>query len=372
MRVPFVDLARCHERIRGDVNAAMEPVIAQSGFVGGPSLDKFEKAFASYCGVSLGVGTSSGTSALRLALAACGVAQGDEVITTPNTFIATAEAISQVGARPVFVDVEAVTGNIDVRLLRERMTARTRAVIPVHLYGCPCDMAGVMEAVAGAGVTVIEDACQAHGAEYRVGDRWARAGSLGKAGCFSFYPTKNLGAFGEGGAVVTNDPGVARKVEMLRDHGQSDKHVHAVEGSNERLDSLQAAVLNVKLGHLDEWNRERRALAAKYDRLLAGVPVSACRPGPESRHVYHLYVIKSEKRDALQEFLKTKGVGTAIHYPTPIHLQPAYEHLGHRTGDFPVAERWAREILSLPMFVGLRDEELEYVISTVAEFFRSR
>jgi dTDP-4-amino-4,6-dideoxygalactose transaminase len=252
------------------------------------------------------------------------------------------------------------------------MTARTRAVIPVHLYGCPCDISGVLGAVEGTGVTIVEDACQAHGAEYSVGDGWARAGSRGKAGCFSFYPTKNLGAFGEGGVVVTNDPDLARKVSMLRDHGQSAKHVHAVEGSNERLDSLQAAVLSVKLRHLDAWNAERRALAAKYDGLLAGLPISTCPPGPESRHVYHLYVIKSEKRDALQEFLTSKGVATAVHYPTPIHLQPAYRHLGYRRGDFPVAERWSGEILSLPMFVGLRDEEVEYVASAVAEFFRNR
>jgi len=372
MRVPFVDLARCHDRIRADIRAAMDPVIAQSSFVGGPCLTEFEASFASYCGVRLGVGTSSGTSALRLALVACGVGHGDEVITTPNTFIATAEAISQVGARPVFVDVERETGNIDVGLIRDRITAKTRAVIPVHLYGCPCDIAGVTGAVAEDHIAVIEDACQAHGAEYRVAGRWTRAGSQGRAGCFSFYPTKNLGAFGEGGIVVTDDPGVAHRISMLRDHGQSDKHVHAVEGSNERLDSLQAAVLRVKLEHLDDWNNQRRALAEKYDKLLAGAPVSTCPPGPECRHVYHLYAIRTEKRDALQEFLKSKGVGTAIHYPTPIHLQPAYKHLGYRPGDFPVAESWAREILSLPMFVGLRDEEIEYVAAAVVEFFQSR
>jgi len=372
MRVPFVDLARCHQGIRAELQAAMEAVIATSGFVGGPVLDQFEKAFASYCETSLCAGTSSGTSALRLSLQACGVGKGDEVVTTPTTFIATAEAISHLGARPVFVDVEAGTGNIDVGLLRARVTEKTRAVVPVHLYGCPCDIDGVMSAVAGTGVAVVEDACQAHGAEYLVRGRWARAGSQGKAGCFSFYPTKNLGAFGEGGAVVTNDPEVARKVTMLRDHGQADKHVHVFEGSNERLDSIQAAVLNVKLERLEDWNRERRALAEKYDRLVAGTPVATCPPGAGSRHVYHLYVIRTEKRDALQEFLRSKGVGTAVHYPTPIHLQPAYKHLGYRRGDFPVAERWAGEILSLPMFVGLTDEEIEYVASAVAEFFRSR
>ncbi len=372
MRVPFIDLRRTNDAVRSGAEQILDRAISESMFVGGSLLDEFESQFAQYCGVGHAVGTSSGTSALRLALQACGVGQGDEVITTPNTFIATAEAISQAGATPVFVEVEGKTGNIDVRLLKKRITPKTKAVIPVHLYGCPCDMAGVMEAVAGKGIAVVEDACQAHGAEYRVGSGWARAGSLGKAGCFSFYPTKNLGAFGEGGMVVTRDAGVAERVRMLRDHGQSEKHVHAVEGSNERLDSIQAAFLNVKLAHLDDWNAERRALAAEYDRLLAGLPVSTCPPGPESRHVYHLYVIKTEKRDALQEFLKSKGVGTAIHYPTPIHFQPAYAHLGYRRGDFPVAERWAGEILSLPMFVGLTDEEVGYVASCVAEFFRAR
>jgi len=372
MRVPFIDLRRTNDPIRSGAEQILDRAISESMFVGGSLLDEFERQFGKYCGAGHAVGTSTGTSALRLALQACGVGQGDEVITVPNTFIATAEAISQAGARPVFVDVEPRTGNIDVSLLRQRITARTKAVIPVHLCGCPCDMAGVMDAAAGKGIGVVEDACQAHGAEYRVGGVWARAGSQGKAGCFSFYPTKNLGAFGEGGTVVTSDAAVAERVRMLRDHGQSDKHVHAVEGSNERLDSIQAAILNVKLAHLDEWNRERRGLAGKYDTLLAGTPVATCPPGPESRHVYHLYVIKTGKRDALQEFLKSRGVGTAIHYPTPIHLQPAYEHLGYRAGDFPVAERWAREILSLPMFVGLRDEEVEYVASAVAEFFRDR
>jgi dTDP-4-amino-4,6-dideoxygalactose transaminase len=370
MQVPFVDLARCHEKIRDEVRAAMDPVITESGFVGGPFLAKFEASFASYCGARLGVGTSSGTSALRLALAACGVGPGDEVITTPSTFIATAEAISEVCARPVFVDVDQATGNMDASLLRERITDRTKAIIPVHLYGCPCDMAGVMEAVGPRAISIIEDACQAHGAEYLFAGEWTRTGSKGRVGCFSFYPTKNLGAFGEGGIIVTSDGAVAEKVAIHRDHGQKLKNVHEVVGSNERLDSLQAAILNVKLAHLDEWNAERRTLAAKYGTILAETPVSTCTPGPGFRHVYHLYVIRTRNRDALQEFLKSKGIGTAVHYPTPIHLQPAYRHLGYRQGDFPVAERRAREILSLPMFVGLRDEEVEYVAGAVVEFFR--
>ena len=368
MHVPFVELGRSAERLDGAIRQAINSVIAESAFVGGRFLSDFEQSFASYCGTKYAVGMSSGTSALRLALLACGVRAGDEVITVPNTFIATVEAISLAGAKPVFVDIEPQTGNIDMSLLRSAITNKTKAVIPVHLYGNPYDMAALREIAAQANVTIIEDACQAHGAEYLVDGKWARAGSKGLAGCFSFYPTKNLGAFGEGGMVVTDSEGVAEKLRMLRDHGQKEKHVHEIEGGNERLHSIQAAVLNVKLEILDEWNEERQELAQSYTRLLSGLPIVIPELARQARHVYHLYVIRSEKRDALKSFLSSKGVDTAIHYPTPVHLQPAYSYLGHKRGDFPLAEKWADSILSLPMFVGLRLDEIEYVAEAIRTF----
>jgi len=347
----------------------LDDVVSSSAFVGGRFVRDFEERFAYYCGSKHAVGVSSGTSALRLALLACGVKAADEVITVPNTYIATVEAISQTGARPVFVDIEAETGNMDMSLVRGAVTDRTKAVIPVHLYGHPCDMTALSQIVTGGKVMVIEDACQAHGAEYMIDGAWFRAGSRSLAGCFSFYPTKNLGALGEGGMVVTESDELALKLRMLRDHGQKDKNVHTIEGSNERLHSIQAAFLSVKLRLLDKWNEERRKLAQVYAGLLEGLPLRVPKPAGHARPVYHVYVIHVEKRDALKDFLSSKGIDTAIHYPTPVHLQPAYSHLGYRRGDFPVAEKWSGDILSLPMFVGLRRDEIEYVAGAIREFF---
>lgn len=329
----------------------------------------FEAAFAGYCGRKHAVGTSSGTSALRLALQACGVAATREVITVPNTFIATAEAISQVGARPVFVDIDPLTGNMDPSLIKEAVNDRTAAIVPVHLYGLPCDMAAIQSIGRKNGVPIVEDACQAHGAEYEVGGKWVKVGAGGAAACMSFYPTKNLGAFGEGGVVVTDSDEVAEVVTMLRDHGQRTKNVHEVEGSNERLHSLQAAFLSMKLELLDAWNGERRRLAHKYSELLSGLPVATPKPRAGSRHVYHLYVVRAERRDELRDFLSSRGVGTGVHYPMPIHLQPAYGYLGHKAGDFPLSEKWAEQALSLPLFVGMREEEVEYVVTCIRQFF---
>ncbi|UCF79696.1 MAG: DegT/DnrJ/EryC1/StrS family aminotransferase [Candidatus Eiseniibacteriota bacterium] len=370
MKVPFVDLSRSFAQIEERAFDAIRAVVSESSFVGGRFLEEFEQRFAEWCGAGFAVGMSSGTSAIRLALASCGVKAGDEVITVPNTFIATVEAISQPGAKPVFVDIEPLTGNMNAELVGEAVTEKTSAVIPVHLYGCPCSIEKLSAAISDRPIVVVEDACQAHGAESLVDGRWVRAGSQGAAGCFSFYPTKNLGAFGEAGAVVTGSEVVAEKLRMLRDHGQRDKNVHEIEGSNERLDSIQAAVLSVKLDSLEQWNGQRRVLARTYGELLAGLPVKTPKPPDDARHVYHLYVLLSEKRDALMKFLSSRGIGTAIHYPSPIHLQPAYSQLAHKEGDFPEAEKWAREVLSLPMFPGLRREEVEHVAGTIREFFQ--
>jgi dTDP-4-amino-4,6-dideoxygalactose transaminase len=371
MQVPFIDLSRSSAGTESPVREAIEAVVAESAFVGGRFLEEFEKRFAGFCGTRFGLGTSSGTSALRLALSACGVRAGDEVITAPNTFIATVEAISQVGAKPVFVDSEPFTGNMDVSLVEQAITEKTKAIIPVHLCGCPCRIDELTSVTLGRQIAVIEDACQAHGAESLVNGQWMRAGSQGIAGCFSFYPTKNLGAFGEGGMVVTDSAEVAESIGMLRDHGQREKHVHEIEGSNERLASIQAAVLNVKLDSLTEWNEERRSLASKYDRLLGGLPIGTPKASEDVRHVYHLYAVRSEKRDVLKTFLEEKNVGTAIHYPRPVHVQPAYRHLGYKENDFPEAEKWAREVLSLPLFPGLRSEEIEYVADMIKMFYQS-
>ncbi|KPJ60045.1 MAG: hypothetical protein AMJ46_08460 [Latescibacteria bacterium DG_63] len=368
MQVPFVELGRSFDRIAGEIRSVIDALLQESCFVGGRFVEEFERRFAESCNTRFAVGTSSGTSALRLALAASGVGAGDEVITAPNTFVATVEAISQVGARPVFVDTEPLTGNMNIALVRKAVTERTKAIVPVHLYGCPCRIAELAEIVSEDQIALIEDACQAHGAESLVNGKWVRVGSQSTAGCFSFYPTKNLGAFGEGGMVVTDSEVVTERLRMLRDHGQRNKNVHEIEGSNERLDSIQAAVLNVKLDSLDKWNKERRALARTYHELLADLPIGSPEPPEDVRHVYHIYAIRCEKRDVLRTFLSEKGIGTAIHYPTPLHLQPAYGRLGHKPGDFPEAEKWSREVLSLPMFPGLRQEEIEYVTAAIREF----
>ena len=370
MHVPFVDLKRTNDSLRDSIKEVLDAAISGSAFVGGRFLSDFEQRFALYCKTRFAVGTSSGTSALRLALQACGVRAGDEIVTVPNTFIATVEAISQAGARSVFVDIDGRTGNMDMSLVKDAISDRTRAILPVHLYGNPCDMPALLGITLGSKIAIIEDACQAHGAEYLMDGEWVKTGSRGTAGCFSFYPTKNLGAFGEGGMFVSDSPEIAERVKILRDHGQREKNVHEIEGSNERLHSIQAAVLNVKLDFLDRWNEERRTLAQKYNELLAGLPISLPEPGRDVRHVYHLYVIRTEKRDALKSFLSSKGVDTAVHYPRPVHLQPAYSHLGYKEGDFPQSERWAKKILSLPIFVGLREEEIEYVADAIKAFFQ--
>jgi len=362
--VPFVDLKAQYRYIREEVHAAIQEVIDNTAFVLGPAVESFERDFAEYLGVEEVVGISNGTVALQLTLLALGIGPGDEVILPAHTFIATAEAVSHVGARPVFVDVRRDTGNLDFSRLREARTKRTRAIIPVHLYGQPADMSSILQFAAEEQILVIEDACQAHGARYR----GRRVGSFGHAACFSFYPGKNLGAYGEGGAVATNDLELASRVRRLRDHGQTERYRHAEVGYNARLEGIQGAVLGVKLRHLDTWNAARRAHAALYDRGLAGSGIQAPITAHGCEPVYHLYVIRSEHRNALRAHLGEQGIQTGLHYPVPIHLQAAYSPLGHREGNFPEAEIWARECLSLPMYAELMPEQLEQVIQGVNSF----
>jgi len=366
MGVPFLDLKQEYQSIKDEVNASVQQVMEDCRFVLGENVNSFEKEFASFCGTDYAMGVANGTDALHLALLACGIGKGDEVITVPNTFIATTEAISQTGAKTVFVDIDSWTYNIDVARIEGAINEKTKAILPVHLYGQPADMDSIMEIARKYNLKVIEDACQAHGAEYK--DK--KAGSIGNASCFSFYPSKNLGAFGDGGMVITNGNEIAQKIKMLRDHGQMKKYEHLVEGYNSRLDEIQAAILRVKLKRLDEQNKLRRKNASIYNGLLEDVDeVVTPFEAEYAKHVYHLYVIRTEKRDELQEYLKSKGVGTGLHYPMPLHLQKAYEYLGYKEGDFPVGEECAKQILSLPMFPELTREEIEKVVSEIKTFF---
>ena len=360
MQVPFLDLKSHHQPHRQEFLDAIAEVIDQSAFAGGPFVAKFEQDFARYCNVQCAVGVGNGTDAIWLVLLALGIGPGDEVITVPMTFMATAEAISFTGARPVFVDIEEKTCTMDPSLLERAITPRTKAIIPVHLYGQTAAMAPILEIARRHHIPVVEDACQAHGAEYQ----GRRAGSLGIAGAFSFYPGKNLGAFGEAGAVTTNDTALADRVKVLREHGQPKKYHHSHIGWNARMDGLQGAVLRIKLRYLDEANARRRAHAATYGQLLAGLrQVTLPSEAPEHRHVYHVYPIRCnhDRRDELIAEMGKRGVGCAIHYPIPVHLQEAYRSLGHSEGSFPVAERLARHVLSLPMFPELTNEQLEKV-----------
>lgn len=364
MDVPFVDLRAQYRAIADEVRPRVEAVMANADFILGQDVTSFEEEFAAYCGVSYGIGLDSGTSALDLSLRACDVGEGDEVITAANTFFATAAAITYVGAKPILADTNPLTYNIDVSHLEDALSERTRAIIPVHLCGQLADMDPIMELAERKGLWVIEDACQAHGARYR----GRRAGSMGHVACFSFYPSKNLGGYGDGGMIVTNDEKIAKRVQMLRDYGQRQKYHHLIVGYNRRLDTLQAAVLRVKLRHLDEWNEARRRHAYLYNRLLEDTSVTPPFNPEYSEHVYYLYVVQSERRDELREWLGSKGIATGIHYPVPIHLQPAYAHLSHSEDDFPVAEAYARRALSLPMFPELTKEQIECVAEAIHQF----
>ena len=364
MKVPFADLRALHAPIKAELAQVFERVLGSNSFVLGPEVQQFEAAFAKYLGVEHCIAVTNGTAALHLALLALGIGPGDEVITVANTFIATAEAISAVGARPVFVDVDPRYYNMDVNAVAKAITPKTRAVIPVHLYGQTADMDPILELAKQHNLAVIEDACQAHGAEYK----GRKAGTMGTMACFSFYPGKNLGALGEGGAVVTNDVKFAQQIRMLRDHGSVKKYEHSFPGYNLRMEGLQGGFLAAKLPYLDEQNEARRGAAETYKRLLANSDIVPPEVMPNAKHIYHLYIVQADDRDALKQYLAEQGIETGLHYPVPLHLQKAYADLGYRAGDFPIAESLARRILSLPMFPTITREQIEYVCSAVREF----
>lgn len=359
--IPFLDLAAQYAGIKDEVNAAIQHVLDTCQFTLGSEVAAFEEEFASYCRTEYGVGVNSGTSALHLALLAADVGPGDEVITVPFTFVATVAAIGYTGARPVFVDIDPRTFNMDAMALEAAITEHTKVIMPVHLHGQTADMDPILEVARRHDLVVIEDAAQAHGAEYK----GRRAGSLGDMGCFSFYPGKNLGAYGEGGMVVTSNPEYTRTIRMLRDWGAERKYHHVLKGYNYRMEGIQGAVLRVKLRHLDAWTEARRAAARRYDRLMAAAGIATPQPLPYNRHVYHVYAIRAPARQAWQEALQAQGIQTGIHYPIPVHLLPAYTDLGYQAGDFPHAERVATEVLSLPMFPELTEAQCETVAGAV-------
>lgn len=390
-RIPFLDLVTPHRELKEELAAVFAHVLDTAGFIGGPMLEDFERNFAKFCDAQHCVGVSSGTDALRFALMAAGVRPGDVVVTVPNTFIATTEAISQCGAAIEFVDVEEDTYNLSAARLREfleekctqdgatgqriskRLGKPVTAVVPVHLYGQIADMDAIMDLAEKHNLKVIEDACQAHGAEYfsKRHNRWFKAGSIGVAAAFSFYPGKNLGACGEAGAVTTNDAEMARQMRMVRDHGQAKKYYHDVEGYNGRLDAIQAGILSVKLRHLAAGNERRRECAARYRELIGSTPAVKLPFEPSwSKAVYHLFVVQVADRERVMKQLADVGIGTAIHYPIPLHLQTAYKHLGYRQGDFPVTESVAPNIMSLPMFPGLGSDQQQRIAAQVVEFAR--
>jgi dTDP-4-amino-4,6-dideoxygalactose transaminase len=389
--IPFLDLITPHIELENELTEVFRKALHTAGFIGGPMVEEFEQAFATFCDVNHSIAVSSGTDALRFALMACGIGPGDVVVTVPHTFIATTEAISQAGATPEFVDIDEKTYNLSAtklqqfiqeqctrddagRLISRRNKQPVKAVVPVHLYGQMADMDPILRLCRQYDLMLIEDACQAHGAKYfsRELNRWMTAGSVGQAAAFSFYPGKNLGACGEAGAATTNDAAIAARIRMIRDHGQVKKYYHDIEGYNGRLDSIQAGLLNVKLNHLEKWNEQRRERATEYNRLLGGNDAILCPYEPSwSQAVYHLYVIRTVSRDRLMSSLKEKGIGTGIHYPIPLHLQKAYKSLNYGFGDFPVTERVASEIVSLPLFPHLTAAQQGKVAEEIATFARN-
>ena len=386
--IPFLDLIAPHVELEQELVGVFRRALRSAGFIGGPMVEEFENAFAAFCNANHSIAVSSGTDALRFAILTCGVQTGDVVVTVPHTFIATTEAISQAGAVPEFVDIDERTYNMSVeklqqyfeeqcsrddsgRLISHRSGRRVSAIVPVHLYGQMADMDPILLLAEQYGLTVIEDACQAHGAEYfsKRFNRWMRAGSMGSAAAFSFYPGKNLGACGEAGAVITNDACIADKIRMLRDHGQTKKYHHAIEGYNGRLDAIQAGLLHAKLSHLAKWNVQRRERASVYHHLLAKNEALILPYEPSWSHaVYHLYVIRTSNREGMMNYLRETGIGTAIHYPIPLHMQKAYDSLNYRVDDFPVASRVSAEIVSLPMFPQLTADQQAKVAKEIMTF----
>jgi dTDP-4-amino-4,6-dideoxygalactose transaminase len=393
-KIPFLDLVTPHQELEAELLAVVKQAFSNAGFIGGPMVEDFERQFAEFCGAKHCIGVNSGTDALRFAFMAAGIEPGDIIVTVPHTFIATTEAISQAGGQIAFVDIDEQTYTMDPRKLRayletqcdfdsrsgklieRRSKHRVAGIVPVHLYGQTADMDPILELAQKYNLFVIEDACQAHGAEYfsKKANAWKRAGTMGKAAAFSFYPGKNLGACGEGGAITTNDDAMAARMKMIRDHGQAKKYYHDIEGYNGRLDSIQAGWLSVKLRHLAKWNESRRTLAHRYHDALKEAKGAIAIPVEASwtKGVYHLYVIRTQDREALQASLTEVGIGSGIHYPIPLHLQKAYQNLGYKKGDFPVTEQVAEEIVSLPMFPQLTNSQLDQVANRVKEFAASR
>ncbi len=366
MQIPLVDLKAQYRAIRPDIDTAVQRVIDNTSFILGSEVARFEEAFASYVDAAGAVGVASGTAALHLALMACGVGSGDEVITTAHTFAASAEPIFHTGARPVFVDIDPYTYNLDPEQVKTAVTDRTRAILPVHLYGQPADMEPLLDIARQRNIWVIEDAAQAHGAVYH----GRRCGSIGDLACFSFFPGKNLGAYGDGGAVTGRDPELLSRVRKLRDHGRASKYEHDMIGYGERLDALQAAILGAKLPFLEGWTEARRRHANRYTELLNGTELETPREAPEVRHVYHLYVVRTSHRDALFSHLKENGIGAGIHYPVPLHRQPAFRDLGYKDVSLPETERAAAEVLSLPIYPELSEEQQNYVAEQIRGFLK--
>ena len=362
--IPFSDLKLQYLSIKEEIDAGLERVLSSGWFILGEEVRAFEEEFAAYVGAAYGIGVGSGTEALHLALLACGVAPGDEVITVSHTAVATVAAIELAGARPVFVDIDPLTYTMNPGQMENKISSAAKVILPVHLYGQVADMDLVLAMASQRGLKVVEDAAQAHGAEYK----GRKAGSLGDLACFSFYPTKNLGAYGDGGMIVTSDAALAERLSLLRQYGWAQRYVSSIKGLNSRLDELQAAILRVKLRRLDEWNATRRKYAALYDRRLSDKGVTTPVEGEYGKHCYHLYVIRSEQRDELQRFLRERGVAALVHYPVPVHLQEAYRDFEMSEGTLPVTEQCAREVLSLPVAPELHEEQIETVCDLVAEF----
>ncbi|HHW02470.1 MAG TPA: DegT/DnrJ/EryC1/StrS family aminotransferase [Thermoanaerobacterales bacterium] len=368
MKIPFLDLKAQYETIKNEIDSAVSEVIQSGHFIMGPNVKQFENEMASYLDVKHAIAVANGTDALILSLDALNIIPGDEVITSPFTFFASAESISRVGAVPVFADIDPKTFNIDPGLVEKKITGKTKAIIPVHIFGQPADMDAMMQIAEKHDLYIIEDACQAIGAQYK----GKKAGTIGNTGCFSFFPTKNLGGYGDGGMVITDDDGVAEKIKLLRVHGSSKKYYHSLLGYNSRLDEIQAAVLRVKLKYIDAWNAARREKANLYNKLLKDTPVITPYEAPGSHHVYHLYTILAPERDELQKYLQEKGISTGVYYPLPLHLQEVYKYLGYKKGDLPVAESISEKALSLPLDPEVSEEQIEYVASEIINFYKGR
>jgi len=366
MMIPLVDLKAQYNSIKSEIDNAIQRVLDNTSFIMGDELKKFEEEFALFCNTKYAIGVANGSDALILALRACGISKGNEVFTVPHSFISTTEAITHVGGKIVFVDINPKTYTIDVSKIEEKISHKTKAIIPVHLYGQPADMDPILKIAKKYDLKIIEDAAQAHGAEYK----GKKVGSIGDVTCFSFYPGKNLGAYGDAGMITTNSEEIAKKVKLLRNHGRiTKKYEHEIEGYSSRLDNLQAAILRVKLKYLNQWNGMRRKNARKYNELLNNIGgIITPYEADYAKHVYHLYVIRTEDRDKLREELKSNGIATGIHYPIPLHLQPAYKYLGYKRGDFPVAEKSSQEILSLPMFAELSDRQIDEIVKLIKNY----